>query len=86
MLICSYNCEGITRRADYINEFLCKSKCDILCLQETWLIDQTLFKLGCIHDDYLFTGMAGVDSTVYPTWQISRGRRYFVQQIVGGTC
>ena len=38
--------------------------CDILCLQETWTIDSNINILGNIHNDFLFTGISGVDHTV----------------------
>ncbi len=60
--ICSFNCEGVHRTVDYMNEFVCNNLCDILCLQETWLIEQNLPHLANIHSDYLYTGKSGVDS------------------------
>ena len=68
--ICSFNCEGVSRTSEYMNEFLSKHDCDILWLQETWLLNENLSKLGNIHDNYLYTGKSGVDSTRY----ILRGR------------
>jgi len=61
--ICSFNCEGVSRSTEYMNEFLSKYECDLLCLQETWLLNENLSKLGNIHDKYLYTGKSGVDST-----------------------
>ena len=43
-----------------------------MCLQETWLIDQTLYKLGNVHDNYLYHGKSGIDSTS----AILKGRPY----------
>ncbi len=60
--ICSFNCEGVNRTVDYMKEFLSNNLCDILCLQETWLIEQNLLRLANIHSDYLYTGKSGVDS------------------------
>lgn len=61
--ICSFNCEGVSRSTEYMNEFLSKYECDLFCLQETWLLNENLSKLGNIHDKYLYTGKSGVDST-----------------------
>ena len=47
-----------------INNFLTDNACDILCLQETWTIDYNINILGNIHNDFLFTGIFGVDHTV----------------------
>ncbi len=46
----------------YINGMLSDSACDILCLQETWLIEQMQHKLSNIHNEYLSYGKSGVDS------------------------
>ncbi len=70
--ICSYNCEGVNRSSDYINDTLTNTNCDIMCLQETWLLDHNIGKLGDVHDDYLFNAKSGVDSNA----EILRGRPY----------
>ncbi len=70
--ISSLNCEGLKRSSDYIKDYLSTHSTDILCLQETWLVDQNLCNLGNIHCDYLFHGKSGVDSNV----DIIRGRPY----------
>ena len=54
--LATYNCEGIVRSHDYINTFLSDTKCDILCVQETWHLDNN------IHSDYLYTALSGIDS------------------------
>ena len=64
LIVCSLNCEGINRSKDFINNFLTDNACDILCLQETWTIDSNINILGNIHNDFLFTGISGVDHTV----------------------
>jgi exonuclease III len=58
----SLNCEGAERYFPYINGMLSDSACDILCLQETWLIEQMQHKLSNIHNEYLSYGKSGVDS------------------------
>ena len=35
---------------------------NIVCLQETWLLDSILWYLNTINDDYICTDIAGVDS------------------------
>ena len=37
-------------------------KCDFLCLQELWYLDETLYGLGSISTDYMYTAISGVDS------------------------
>ena len=64
VIVCSLNCEGINHSKDYSNNFLTDNSCDILCLQETWTIDSNINILGNIHNDFLFTGISGVDHTV----------------------
>jgi len=61
--VISYNCEGFKRSCDYIGEVLNNFKCDIICLQETWLLEQNLCNLSNVSVDYLHTGKSGVDST-----------------------
>ena len=60
--ICSFNCEGIKRTSDYLSQFLNSSKCDIICLQEIWLLDSTIDYLNTLHSDYMYIGIAGQDS------------------------
>ena len=57
-----YNCEGIRRTSDYLSQLVKLHLHDIVCLQETWLLDSTLCYLNTINDDYICTGIAGVDS------------------------
>ena len=51
--IFSLNCEGTKRSKEYVNYFLNVHSCDILCLQETWMLDDTLDFINYIHKDYL---------------------------------
>ena len=39
------NSEGIKRSRDYINNYSHCSSCDILCIQETWHLDENIFFL-----------------------------------------
>ena len=59
--ICSLNCEGIKRSSDYISSFLNSNDCDILCLQEVWLLQCNIKELSTISDNYLYTSVSGVD-------------------------
>ncbi len=61
--IVTYNFEGISRSSDYVKDVLSSLNIDVMCLQETWLLEQNIANLGAIHDDYLFTGKSGTDST-----------------------
>ena len=60
--IITYNCEGIKRTSDYLSQVVKSHSHDIVCLQETWLLDSTLCYLNTINDDYICTCIAGVDS------------------------
>ena len=51
--IFSQNCDGIRRSKEYVNYFLNVYSCDILCLQETWMLDNTLDFINSIYKDYL---------------------------------
>ena len=64
------NCEGIKRSKEYVNYFLNVYFCDILCLQETWMLDNTLDFMNSIHKDYLHVSIAGKDTTT----ELLRGR------------
>ena len=70
LTICSLNCEGVRRSADYIRDLLDSTACDVLCLQETWHIDSNLGILSSIHNNYLCTCISGIDHTTH----IIRGR------------
>ena len=52
--------------------FHISSSCDILCLQETWLLNGNMNKLSEINSDYVFTGISGVDSSA----DVLQGRPY----------
>ncbi len=60
--ILSFNCEGVKRSCDYISNILNKTSCDIICLQEIWLLDNTIDYLSSVHTDYMYIGISGVDS------------------------
>ena len=59
----SLNCEGLKRSSSYIKELLKSTSCDILCLQETWLLESNNYLLSNIDSNYLYTAISGVDSS-----------------------
>ena len=59
----SIDCDGVTSSTGFINNLLSDTKIDILCLQETWLLDRDIAILSNIHADYQFNGKSGVDAT-----------------------
>ena len=63
LAVASYNCDGVTSSTGFINKLLSDTKMDILCLQETWLLDRDIAKLSNIHADYQFNGKSAVDAT-----------------------
>ena len=67
--ILSFNCEGVKNCMSYLSNLLKDTDCDILCLQETWTLDNTIDILGSIHNNYDFTGISGVSND-----HILRGR------------
>ena len=71
--IATYNCSGLghTHR-DFVNYILDAHSIDILLIQETWLLETDIANvLSSLHNDYLFTGISGMDST-----RILHGRPY----------
>ena len=57
---------------DFTSKCLNDGQYDILCLQETWLMDTQLHHLGNIHPDYQYMGTSGMDSSS----EILSGRPY----------
>ena len=49
--IATLNCEGIRRSTDNIRNYLSIHNCDILCLQETWHLDDNIQYFNKIHTD-----------------------------------
>ena len=61
--ISTLNCEGIRRSRDYLNDYLTDASRDILCIQESWHLDENIVDFfGTVHTDYLYTAISGVDS------------------------
>ena len=58
--ILSFNCEGVKNCTSYLSNLLKDTDCDILCLQETWTLDNTIDILGSIHINYDSTGISCV--------------------------
>ena len=60
-VIASYNSTGLGgNKKDFIKFLLDDVTCDIMLLQETWLLDSNLDSLGDIHEKYLFHAVSGV--------------------------
>ena len=60
--IATFNCDGIHRSRDYVHNYLNESSCDILCLQETWHLDDYIQLFNTINTHYSYTAISGVDS------------------------
>ena len=45
-----------------INEYLDDVKPDVVLLQETWLLDSNICRLGNVHTEYMYCGVSGIDS------------------------
>ncbi|ELU18075.1 hypothetical protein CAPTEDRAFT_208743 [Capitella teleta] len=58
--IISFNCESVRRCTPYLQDTLESLKCDIVCLQETWLIQSNEHFLG-LSDIYFYIHKPGVD-------------------------
>ncbi|CAH2106699.1 unnamed protein product [Euphydryas editha] len=61
MKFTTFNCKSITRSADCVRD-LCDN-CDIMALQETWLLPHDVAYLGSLHSDFAYTGKSAVDTT-----------------------
>ena len=59
--VCSFNCRNLKSSIDEIRK-LCNS-CDILMLQETWLLDIDLQMLNAIHEDFYASGTTSMNTT-----------------------
>ena len=60
--ISTLNYEGIRRSRDYLNDYLTDASCDILCIQESYHLDENIDFFGTVQTDYLYTAISGVDS------------------------
>jgi exonuclease III len=70
--VLSYNSTGLgTDKVHYIEHLLKDEAPDFLFVQETWLLNKTLPRLGCIDDDYLYTAVSGVNDS-----ELLSGRPY----------
>ena len=54
------NCEGVKSKVGYLKQ-LCDNV-DVICLQETWLLEHDLGILNNIHPDFTAFSISGVDS------------------------
>ena len=72
LCILTYNSTGLSSfKCQYITELLDKLNVNILLLQETWLVQGNLDRLGSIHPNYAAYGISGVDDS-----SILQGRPY----------
>ena len=65
----------------FLSSVLKTYKCDFLCLQELWLLDETLYRLGSISTEYMYTALSGVDSRKHILQGRPHGDRYYVQEV-----
>ncbi|KAJ2937404.1 hypothetical protein O0L34_g19090 [Tuta absoluta] len=66
----SFNCKSLKRSMECIKTL--SQRADVLCLQETWLFSHDIPLLGCISDDFGYTGTSAMDTSAGPV----RGRPY----------
>ena len=71
--VCTFNCRSVKSSVNEISD-LCLD-CDIICLQEHWLLPNEVNFLGSINGDFLSTGNSAVDV----------GRDVLVGRPFGGT-
>ena len=62
--IVTYTARGFQSESIYIQELLIYNDCDILCLQEHWLLNENLNDLN-ICDDFIVVGVSGMDSQTF---------------------
>ena len=67
--VCTFNCKYVQSSVDEIKS-LCK-KCDVLLLQETWLLDSELPYLSNISDEFYAKGISSV-----ATDKVLQGRKH----------
>ena len=60
LIFCTLNCEGVKWSTDYIRSYLDNSACDVIALQETWLLDGNATYFINIHNKYMYTAVSGV--------------------------
>ncbi len=75
--IVSYNVRGFRSGQSYVNELL--RSCDILCLQEHWLLDQHIHDMH-IRDEFTVVGVSGMDNDRYVTGRPYGGCAIFYRQ------
>ena len=61
LIFATLNCEGVKRSTEYIRRYLANFACDVIALQETWLLDGNATNLSNIHNKYMYTAVSGVD-------------------------
>ena len=61
VIFSTLNREGVKQSTDYIRSYLDYSACDVIALQETWLLDGNAAYLSNICNKYMYTAVSGVD-------------------------
>lgn len=74
----SFNCKGVKRSVDHVRD-LCQS-CDIIALQETWLMPDDIQFLGDIDQRFGHTGTSAVDTSAGMLRGLWGGGRTTVEQ------
>ena len=70
--VLSYNSTGLGEdKIRYVQHLIATQCPDIIMLQETWLLQKTFPKLGCISSSYMFHSVSGVNEN-----ELLRGRPY----------
>jgi exonuclease III len=60
IVITTFNCKNFKSSIDEIPELL--ENCDILLLQETWLLDSKSVLLAQLNDDFYYKGISAMDT------------------------
>ena len=60
--VLSYNMKGFRNGADYLNDVIYQEQPDIVCLQETWHLENACDHIENLNDNYYFIEQSGVDS------------------------
>ena len=60
--VLSYNCDGFSKqKSDFLCDLIDDIDPDIICVQETWLLDSNPGSLGDVSEQFMYHAVAGVD-------------------------
>ena len=60
--VLSYNCDGFSKqKSDFLCDLIDDIDPDIICVQETWLLDSNSGSLGDVSEQFMYHAVAGVD-------------------------